>query len=89
MIKKKVFKVEFDIEPNKAEPLVKTVGICYWWNLDTIYNPTVYIAATDIVSAMTKAMLSLNDFAKEVSVKEGYHICGIKGISEYYLGVYV
>lgn len=89
MIKKKVFKVEFDIEPNKTEPLVKTVGICYWWNLETIHNPTVYVTATDIVSAMTKTLLNLDDFAKEVYVKVGYHICGIKGISEHYQEVYV
>lgn len=87
MIKKKVFKVEFNIEPNKTEPLVKTVGILYWDII--INNPTVYVTATDIVSAMTKALLNLDDFAKEVSVKEGYHICGIKGISEHYQEVYV
>ena len=86
MIKKKVFKVEFDIEPIKKEPIVKEVGIIWW---DVLINPSVYITETDIVSALAKACINLSDFAKEVKVKEGYRICGIKGISEHYQEVYV
>lgn len=87
MTKKKVFKVEFDISPIKEGELAKTVGICCWW--DIIHNPVVYITADDIVSALAKALLNLDTFAKEVEVKEGYYISGIKGISEYYQEVYV
>lgn len=87
MTKKKTFKVEFDISPIKKGELAKTTGICCWW--DIIYNPTVYIVACDIVSALAKALVNLDNFAKEVEVKEGYYISGVKGISEYYQEVYV
>ena len=87
MRKKKTFKVEFDISPIKKDELVKTVGICCWW--DIVHNPVAYIVAVDIVSALTKALLNLDTFAKEVAVKEGYYISGVKGISEYYQEVYV
>ena len=87
MRKKKTFKVEFDISPIKKDELAKTVGVCYWF--DIIHNPTAYIIADDIVSALAKTLLNLDTFAKEVEVKEGYYISGVKGISEYYQEVYI
>ena len=88
MKKKKIFKVEFNISPIKKDERVKTADIdCFWWDIRT--NPVVYIAAVDIVSALTKTLLNLDIFAKEVEVKEGYYISGVKGISEYYQETYV
>lgn len=87
MTKKKTFKVEFDISPIKKGELAKAVGMCFWWDVGT--NPTAYVIADDIVSALTKVLLNLNTFTKDVSVKEGYYISGVKGISEYYQEVYV
>ena len=87
MTKKKIFKVDFDISPIKEGELAKTAGICCWW--DIIYNPSVYIAANDIASALATALLNLDTFTKKVEVKEGYYISGIKGISEHYQEVYV
>ena len=87
MTKKKIFKVEFDVEPiNKSDSTCKTVGIIWW---DILINPTAYIAASNIVDALAKVVVNLDEFAKTVPVKEGYRICGVKGISEYYQEVYV
>lgn len=87
MTKKKIFKVEFDTSPIKKVEFIKTVGVCFDW--DITRNPIVYIVADDIVSALAKALLNLDTFAKEVKVKEGYYISGVSGISEYYQEVYV